>query len=144
MVIILMISSKMATLGLLKIKLFWNKCYNVVISLYNIIKKLSHDLNYIVSAVMWPKFGSSSISMREVIVTSILYGFDQKNIFFEGWSCFKFNNLGMTLGIALKFYASVEKVLKLKVRSFWDFYKRRSYREKTDREGLFAPPLPPE
>ena len=82
MVIILMISSKMATLGLLKIKLFWNKCYKVIISLYDVIKKLSHDLNYIVSAAMWPQFGNSSISMREVIVTSILYGFDQKNPFF--------------------------------------------------------------
>ena len=52
MVTILMKSAKLATLGLLKIKLLWNKCYNVIISLYDVTKKLSHDLNYIVSAVM--------------------------------------------------------------------------------------------
>ena len=33
---------------------------------------------------MWPKFGNSSISMREVITISILKGFDQKNRFFWG------------------------------------------------------------
>ena len=33
---------------------------------------------------MWPKFGNSSISMGEAIITSILHGFDQKNQFFGG------------------------------------------------------------
>ena len=36
--------------------------------------------------------------------------------FYKGWSWFKFNNLGMALGMALKFYIRVEKGLKLKVR----------------------------
>ena len=31
----------------------------------------------------------------------------------------KLNNLGLTLGMALKFYANVEKGSKLKVRKFW-------------------------
>ena len=31
----------------------------------------------------------------------------------------KFNNLGLALGMALKFYTSVVKGLKLKVREFW-------------------------
>ena len=57
--------------------------------------------------------------MREVITASILLGFDQKNRFFEGWSWFKFNNLGLALGTNLKFYTSVTKGLKLKVRKFW-------------------------
>ena len=35
-------------------------------------KILSGDSNYIVEVIMWPKFGNSSISMREVIITSIL------------------------------------------------------------------------
>ena len=39
--------------------------------------------------------------------------------FFEGWSCFKFNNLGLVRGMALKFYTSVAKGLKLKVTRFW-------------------------
>ena len=38
--------------------------------------------------------------------------------FFEGWSWFKFNNLGLGLGTNLKFYTSVEKELQLKTRKF--------------------------
>ena len=46
----------------------------------------------------------------------------RKTTFFEGWSWFKFNNLGLALGIALKFYTSVKKGLKLKVTIFlWLF-----------------------
>ena len=65
-----MMSVKLATLGLLKIKAFWNKGYDVIISVIKII--LSRDSNYIVDVVMWPKFGKSGISLREVIITSIL------------------------------------------------------------------------
>ena len=73
MVKILMMSAKMATPGLLKIKVFWNKGYYVIYSVYDVTNKiLSHDSNYIMDVVMWPKFGNSSISMREVIITSIL------------------------------------------------------------------------
>ena len=43
----------------------------------------------------------------------------RKTAFFEGWSWFKFNNLGLTLGTNLKFYTSVVKRLKLKVGEFW-------------------------
>ena len=66
-------SAKMATPGLLKITVFWNKGYDVIISLDDVTNKiLWHDSNYIVDVFMWPKFGNSSISMREVITTSIL------------------------------------------------------------------------
>ena len=64
MVAILMMSTKMATLGLFKIKVFWNKGYDVIISAYDVISKhLSRDSNYIIH-VMWLKFGNSSTSMR--------------------------------------------------------------------------------
>ena len=43
----------------------------------------------------------------------------RQNAFFEGWSWFKFNNLGLALGTNLKFYTSLLKGLKLKVRKFW-------------------------
>ena len=73
MVTILMMSAKMATLDLLKVKVFWNKSYDVITSAYDVTKKiLSRDSKYIVDAVMWLKFGNSTISMREVIITSIL------------------------------------------------------------------------
>ena len=75
MVTILMMLAKMASLDLLKIKLFWRyfKGYDVIVSVHDVPNKiLSHDWNYIVGVVMWPKFGNSSISLREVIITSIL------------------------------------------------------------------------
>ena len=68
-----MMSAKMATPALLKIKVFWNKGYYVIYSVYDVTNKiLSHDPNYIVDVVMWRKFGNSSICIREVIITSIL------------------------------------------------------------------------
>ena len=73
MVKILMISTKMATLGLLKLKIFWNKGYEVIICTHDVTNKiLSFDSNYIADLVMWPKFDNSSVSMREGIITSIL------------------------------------------------------------------------
>ena len=73
LVIVLMISAKMATPGLLKITVFWNKCYDVTISVVDVTNKiLSSDSNYIADVFMWPKFGNCSISIREVITTSIL------------------------------------------------------------------------
>ena len=49
MVPILMMSAKLATLGLLKIMVFWNKDYNVIISVQDVINKISSfDSNYIV------------------------------------------------------------------------------------------------
>ena len=63
----------MATPGLLKITLFWNKGYDIIISVHGLTKKiLSGDLNYMVDVLIRPKFGNSSISMREVIISSIL------------------------------------------------------------------------
>ena len=43
----------------------------------------------------------------------------RKTIFFEVWPWFKFNNFGLALGMALKFYTNMEKGLKLKVRKIW-------------------------
>ena len=68
-----MMLAKVATPGLIKITVFWNKGYDVIILVTDVTNKiLSRDLNYIVNLFMWPKFGSSSVYMREVITTSIL------------------------------------------------------------------------
>ena len=73
MVAILMMPAKLATPGLLKVKVFWNKGYEVIISVHNATKKiLWRDSNYIVNVVMLPKFGNFSISMKEVIMISSL------------------------------------------------------------------------
>ena len=38
----------------------------------------------------------------------------RKTLFFEGYSWFQFNNLGLAISKALKFYTSLEKGLKVK------------------------------
>ena len=71
MVTILIMSAKVATLDLFKIKVLWD--YDVVIYVHDVNNKiLSRDSNYIVDVVMWLMFGNSSISMREVMTISFL------------------------------------------------------------------------
>ena len=66
-------SAKMATPALLKITALWNKGYDVIIIFPDVTNKISSRYsNYIADFFMWPKFGNPSISMREVITTSIL------------------------------------------------------------------------
>ena len=73
MLTVLLTSAKMAITGFLKKKLFWNKSSDVIISVHDVTTKiLSCDLNYGVDLVKWPKFSNSSISLGEVIITSIL------------------------------------------------------------------------
>ena len=68
-----MMLAKMSTSGLLKTAVFWNKGYDIIIPVDNVTTKiLSRESNYIVDVFMWPKFGNSSISMREIITTSVL------------------------------------------------------------------------
>ena len=82
MIIILMMSAEMATLSFRKIKVFWNKGYDIMTSVHDVTNKiLSRDSNDIINVIMWPKFGYSINSMGEVIRTSILEGFDQKKYF---------------------------------------------------------------
>ena len=61
-----MMTAKLVTLDLLKMKVFWNRGDDVITSVCDLTNKiLLRDSNYIVDLVMWPKFGNSSISMRE-------------------------------------------------------------------------------
>ena len=116
-----MMSAKMATLGPLKLKVLWNKNYDVIIYVHEVANRiLWRDSSYIVDVVMLQKFDNSSISMREVTITSFLKGFDQKNHFFRG-------GLGSSSIIwdlhyiwPWNFITSVAKGLKLKVRKFWE------------------------
>ena len=73
MITILKMLAKMATLDLLKLKVLWGKGYDVMASVHDVTNKiLSCDSNYIVNVVMRPKFGNSSIPMREGMINSIL------------------------------------------------------------------------
>ena len=47
----------------------------------------------------------------------------KKNTFFEGKSWFELNNLGLALGMALSFYTSVTRRLKLRLREFWVYFQ---------------------
>ena len=65
-----MMPAKMAIPDLLKTTVFRNKGYDVIIPVYDVTNKiLLRDSNYIIDVVMC---GNSSVSMREVIITSIL------------------------------------------------------------------------
>ena len=55
-----------------------------------------------------------------------------ENHFFELCPRFKFNILGLALGMALRFYTRVTKELKIKVRRFWGLIPKLV-------GGLFAP-----
>ena len=89
-VAIFMMSAKWATVTVLEVRLFWNKVYDVRIFVYGVI-----------SRILWLKFGIWSISMREVIITSILHGLDQKNQVFSGCSWPNCNYLGIVLGMTI-------------------------------------------
>ena len=63
-----MMPATLATPGFLKIEIFQNKGYDVIILDYDVNNKiLSGNSDYIVDVAM-----CSSISIREVIITSIL------------------------------------------------------------------------
>ena len=61
------------------------------------------------------KLDNCNMSITEVIITSILKGFDHK---IQWCSWFKFNNMGLALGMVLKFYTNVAKDLRLNVKTF--------------------------
>ena len=120
MIAIFMMSAKLTTVDLLKIKVFWNKRHDLVIFVHDVTSKiLSRNSHYIVCVFMWAKFGNSRISIREVIIISIYKDLARKINSFEGCSRFNFSNFEVALDMDLTFYTSVIKWLKLKVIKFW-------------------------
>ena len=66
-----MMPVNIATSGLLKIKVYWNKGYDIIIYIHDVTSKvLVCDSIQIVDVVMWTNFGNSSISIREGITIS--------------------------------------------------------------------------
>ena len=126
MVTVLMMSAKLASPGLLKLKIFQNERYGVIILDCGVTNKiLSRDSSYIVDVIMWPKFGKFSISMRGYHNLNFIRIWPEKTgFFFEGLSWFKFSNFGLALGMTLEFYASVAKRLKVIVRKSWGLFQR--------------------
>ena len=116
--------------------------FDVITFVHDVTNKiLSRGSNYIVDMVMWPMFGNSSISMREVIKPQFFKDLTWKTTFFERCSWFKINNLGLALGIVLKFYTNVAKELKLKVKKFWGLIPTSVEVQGKSGRGAFLPPL---
>ena len=88
-----------------------------MISVHDITNKsLPCDSNYIVDVIMRTKFGDFTTSMKEISQPQFYKGLTRKTNLFEVISWFKFNNLELILGMALKFHTNVAKWLQLKVR----------------------------
>ena len=90
---------------------------------------------------MWPTFGS--ISMREVIITSILYGFDKKNLFFREVLLAQVQWFGTGTRCGLEtLHQRGKKVKTTNQKGFGaNSYVCRSYRGKSVWEHLFASPI---
>ena len=144
MLSILMMLPKLATLDLAKINVIWNTVYGVIITDHDVTKKNYEFINYLLKLYCRsghePKFGNTSISIRAVIITSILEKLTQKNLFF-----FRvvLDILGVEKNfIGLKFYTSVEKGLMLNVRKFLGLIPKFVENEAEKLiQGAFFPPL---
>ena len=96
----------------------------------------SCDQSLVTVAFIWEKL--SQPQFYEDLTT--------KTAFFEGWSWFKFNHLGLALGTSLKFYSSVKKGSKLKIRKFLGLiptFVEVTWKTGRRGGGLFEPPPPP-
>ena len=76
-----------------------------------------YHVDYIIDVVIWPKIGEYNILKRKVIIirSTLL----RKINFLEGCFWFRFNNLGLALGMTLKIPGCTTKGLRLKVSKFW-------------------------
>ena len=74
MVTILMMSAKLVTPGLLKIKIFRDKGYDVIIPDYDVTNEaLPRDSNYTVDVVMWSKLPTLAF-LRETPEKILFWG----------------------------------------------------------------------
>ena len=137
-----MISVKLAALGLPKIKLFWNKGYDIITSVCDITNKIkSLDSNSSVDVVIWPKFGNFSISMRNYHNLNVTRIWPEKPIFLRGsvgWSSIIWT--GTWYG--LEILHQCDKRVKTKSQKVLGAnpYVCRSYRAKTGRGWMGLPP----
>ena len=135
--------AKIAHPGLLKITVFWNKGYEVIISVNDVTNKiLWHGSNYIVDALMWLKFVTVAFLWEKLSQPQFYKDLTRKTAFLRG-GLGSSSIIRLGLGTNLKLYTSVGKGLKLKSQKYLgaNSYICRSYRGKTGR-GLFVLPSP--
>ena len=108
--------SKVGCLGFLKKKGFWKKWYDGIISVQDFTNRfLSGDLTY----TLWAKCGNSNICMREVIITSIFYGFDQKKQFCRGSLLVQAQQVRTYTNYDLETLHHFGKRVKTKIQKVW-------------------------
>ena len=112
MVAILSMSTITATLDFLKIKLFWNNGYDVIIPVHNVTNKIfSCDWIFNADVVTQIKV----LEKTEVITTSIWYGFDHTSQFFCGVLLFQVKWFETGIRYDLEIFYQCGKSMKLKV-----------------------------
>ena len=76
-------SAKLVTLSVLKIKIFWNSDYGVIISAHDVTNKiLLRDSIYIADVAMWSKFDKSKFLWEKFSWPQFHKDFTGKNHFF--------------------------------------------------------------
>ena len=83
--IILMTSAKTATLGFLKVTIFWIKVYHVIIYVNDVTSKIvSSDSNYIVDVFIWLKFDNSNFQWEKLSQVNFIRICQEKLLFLKG------------------------------------------------------------
>ena len=116
----LMMSTKLATLGIPKITVFWIKCYDVITSIHDVTKKIISWLKlYCRCSHVTKVWYLQHFCKKRYHNLNFIRIWPEKPIILRGCSRLKFNNLGLALGMALKFTHVWQKGLKRKVKKFW-------------------------
>ena len=90
----------------------------------------SYDQSLVTLAFQWEK----------IIATSVLWGFDQLKHFCHGCPWFRFNNVGLGLGMAFTFCTIVKKNVETRSFKGTNSYLCRSCREKAGSGGRVSLP----
>ena len=101
------ISAKLATPDLLKIAVFWNK----VLTSHYMSMTSSIKSYHVTQIILYMWYCDQSLVTQAFRWGSYHKDLTGKNDFSDGWPWFKFNNLGLVLGLILKIYSSVWKGL---------------------------------
>ena len=85
LIIILIVSAKIATPCLLKMAVFQNKCYDVIIQVDDVTSKfLSRESNYTVDVFMWPKFDNLAFLWEKLSQPQFHKDLTRKTAFLRG------------------------------------------------------------
>ena len=111
MVAILMMSAKLDALTLFETKVFWKKGYDVIIYVYDVTNNiLSRDSNCILDEVIDQSFVTLAFLWDKLSWPQFYKDLSRKNFFLIFGFWFKFNTLGLAIGMVLSFHQYGKKV----------------------------------